>query len=208
MTIPDFLYTRLINQSKPIMNSLRLSPLPSIRPSDESSSRTMEKQGFVDEAVVMALLTDNHSGRSVAYPEDLALAADDLDFAGWQLPATQAARPRAAEIPPHVINAIVRRASPPLIAECGIGTPHQGNHRWWLAGLAGVLSTMLFTLLLLTLSSRPGASSGPLPPPAAATDSQPMLSRQAEAIQASPELTAATFDLPWHSAAEWTASDD
>lgn len=190
------------------MNSLRLSPLPSIRPSDESGSRSMEKEGFVDEAVVMALITETHPGRSVAYPEDLALAADDLDFAGWQLPATQAARPRAAEIPPHVINAIVRRAAPPLLAESGIGPPHRGTHRWWLAGLAGVLSTMLFTLLLLTLSSRPGQSSGPMLPPAAATASQPTASMQAETIQASSELTAATLDLPWHSAAEWTASDD
>lgn len=190
------------------MNSLRLSPLPSTRPSDESGSLTTEREGFVDEAVVTALISDTHSGRSMAYPEDLALAADDLDFAGWQLPATRAARPRPAEIPPHVINAIVRRAAPPLIAESGIGTPHHGAHRWWLAGLAGVLSTMLFTLLLLTLSSRPGAPSGPLLPPTAATASQPMLSKQAEAIQAPPELTAATFDLPWHSATEWKASDD
>lgn len=190
------------------MNSPRLSPLPTIRPSDESGLITMEKGGFVDESVVAALISDTHSGRSMAYPEDLALAADDLDFAGWQLPATHAIRPRAAEIPPHVINAIVRRAAPPLIAEPGIGNPHHGSHRWWLAGLAAVLSTMLFTLLLLTLSSRTGASSGPMIQPAAATPSQPMLSRQAEAIQASPELTATTFDLPWHSAVKWTASDD
>jgi hypothetical protein len=60
----------------------------------------MEKEGLVDEAVVMALISDTHSERSMAYPEDLALAAEDLDFAGWHLPATQAAGPRAAEIPP------------------------------------------------------------------------------------------------------------
>jgi hypothetical protein len=100
LIIPDFLYTRVINQSKPIMNSLRLGPLPSTRLSDESGSLTVGREGFVDEAVVMALISDTHSGRSMACPEDLALAADDLDFAGWQLPATQAARPRAAEIPP------------------------------------------------------------------------------------------------------------
>lgn len=190
------------------MTTLRLSPLPSHRPSDESGSRNMEKEGFVDEAVVTALISAPHFGRSMAYPADLALAADDLDFAGWQLPATQAARLQATEIPPEVINAIVRRAAPPLIAESGIGTPHHGAHRWWLAGLAGVLSTMLFTLLLLTLSSRPGESPGSIPPPTAATASQPMLSKQGKAIQAPPELTATTFDLPWHSAAEWTPSDD
>ena len=189
------------------MNSLRLSPLPSTRPSDESSSLTMEREGFVDEAAVTALITGSNPGRTTAYPEDLALAADDLDFAGWQLPATQAARPRTAEIPPHVIDAIVRRAAPPLVAESGIGTPHHGTHRWWLAGLAGVLSTLLFTLLLLTLSSRPGES-GPALPPAEAKISQPMLSRQAEAIQTPPELSATSFELPWHSPAEWMASDD
>jgi hypothetical protein len=95
-----------------------------------------------------------------------------------------------------VISAIVRRAVPPLITESGIGTSHHGTHRWWLAGLAGVLSTMLFTLLLLTLSSHHGESSGRIPAPAASTAHQPMLSRQAEVMQASPELTAATFDLP------------
>ena len=193
------------------MNSLRLSPLPSTRPSDESSSLTMEREGFVYEAAVTALITGSNPGsnpgRTTAYPEDLALAADDLDFAGWQLPATQAARPRTAEIPPHVIDAIVRRAAPPLVAESGIGPPHHGTHRWWLAGLAGVLSTMLFTLLLLTLSSRPGES-GPALPPAEAKISQPMLSRQAEAIQTPPELSATSFELPWHSPAEWMASDD
>lgn len=167
----------------------------------------MEREGFVDESVVRAIITGPAPGRSTAYPEDLALAADDLDFAGWQLPATQAARPRTAEIPPHVIDAIVRRAAPPLVAESGIGTPHHGTHRWWLAGLAGVLSTMLFTLLLLTLSSRPGES-GPALPPARATVSQPMLSRQAETIQAPPELSAAALELPWSSTAEWMASDD
>ena len=107
-----------------------------------------------------------------------------------------------------MISAIVRRAVPPLITESDIGTSHHGTHRWWLAGLAGVLSTMLFTLLLLTLSSRHGESSGPLLPPAAATASLPMLSGQAEPIQASPELTVATYDLPWHSAADWTAGED
>jgi hypothetical protein len=172
--------------------SLSLSPLPSTRPSDESGTFMMEKNGFVDEAVVMALITDTHPGRSMAYPEDLALAADDLDFAGWQLPVTQTARPRTAEGPPHVIDAIVRRAAPPLIAESGIGIPHSGTHRWWLPGLAGVLSTMLFTLLLLTLSSRPAASSGPMLQPTAATAHQPMLPAPADAAETPAELTVAS----------------
>jgi hypothetical protein len=162
----------------------------------------MESEGFVDEAAVMALIAAPSGNRSMAYPEDLVLAADDLDFAGWQLPPTHAARPRAAEIPPPVIDAIVRRAAPPLLAESGIGIPHRGTHRWWLAGLAGVLSTMLFTLLLLTLSSRPVESSGPILQPPAATVSRLQPSKPAAANLSPTELTAAIF------AAEPMASDD
>ncbi len=190
------------------MNSLKICPLPSIRSSDDPGSLMMEREGFVDEAAVMALIAETPSSRSMAYPEDLALAADDLDFAGWQLPTTQTARQRAAEIPPQVIDAIVRRAAPPLITESGIGIPHHGTHRWWLAGLAGVLSTMLFTLLLIALSSRPGESSGPILPPPAATVSQPLLSKPADANRTPAQLTAATFEHARRSVSEGWASDD
>jgi hypothetical protein len=105
----------------------------------------------------------NTPGRP-GFPEDLALVSDDLDFAGGQLPATQVARLRTAEIPPHVIHTIVRRTAPPLVAESDSGTTFHGTHRRWLAGLAGVLSTILFTLLLLSLSSRHGESGSALPP--------------------------------------------
>jgi len=153
----------------------------------------------------------NTPGRP-GFPEDLALVANDLDFAGGQLPATQVVRPRTAEIPPHVIHTIVihtivRRTAPPLVAESDVGTPFHGTHRRWLAGLAGVLSTMLFTLLLLSLSPRPGESGSALPP-AQATVSELIRSRRAEAIQSPPELSATSLELPWRSPAEWMASDD
>lgn len=148
------------------MNPPSLSILPCMRSHEESSSLEMEREGFVDEAAVLALITGPRHPRSSACHEDLALAADDLDFAGWQLTVTP--QPRAAEIPPRVIDAIVRRATPPVIEEPGIGAAHQGAHRWWLAGLAGVLSTMLFSILLLTLSSRPAVSYPPAHAPALA----------------------------------------
>ncbi len=142
-----------------MMNLLSLSPFPSLRTSDESGNLLMEREGFVDEAVVTALLRAPYGVRSVAVPTDLALAADDSDFAGWQLPTAFTPSPftsrmGAVEAAPALAATPTRRAAPPMIEEPGIGTPHYGAHRWWLAGLAGVLSTMLFSVLLLALSSR------------------------------------------------------
>lgn len=134
------------------MNSLRLSPIPSSRSEDESASFQIERDGFVDESAVAALLRGPNSTRSQPYPEDLILSVDDMDFAGWQISSAPAIR--SAEFPPQVIDAVVRRASPPVIDEPGIGAPHRGSHRWWIAGLAGIFSTMLFSLLLLSLTSR------------------------------------------------------
>lgn len=172
------------------MNPLRLSLLPSIRSNEESGSLQMEREGFVDEAVVLALINGPRHQRSTGCREDLALAADDLDFAGWQLPATP--RARAAEIPPQVINAIIRRATPPTLQEPGIGMPHQGTHRWWLAGLAGAFSTMLFSLLLLTLSSRPAVVPQSAHTPAVAPPAKLDSARTAAAVEVAPALTDAS----------------
>ncbi len=161
------------------MNPIQLSPLPSNRATEDSGPLQMEREGFVDEAVVLALVRGPRHLRSTAYPADLALAADDLDFAGWQLPS--AAPIRAPEIPPQVISAIVRRATPPTLEESGIGIPHRGSHRWWLAGLAGVLATMLFSLLLITLSSRTRFSTKEVPAPATFTQLTPRANQLPEA---------------------------
>jgi hypothetical protein len=144
------------------MNPLRLSPLPPICAANESESRRFEREGFVDEAVVAAMARPLKSGdRTMACPQDLILAADDLDFAGWQVPA---AAPWLVRERNPVMASPLRRPAPPLMREPGLGRPHPGAHRWWLAGLAGVLSTMLFSLLLLTLATRPDSDSETLPP--------------------------------------------
>ncbi|MES2439329.1 MAG: hypothetical protein V4584_09690 [Verrucomicrobiota bacterium] len=170
------------------MNPLRLSPLPSLRADDESGTLLMEREGFVDEAVVTALVRNtHHHHRSTPYPEDLALAADDLDFAGWRLSSSPPVR--GPEFSPQVINAIVRRAAPPMIEEPGLGSPHLGSHRWWLAGLAGVISTMLFSLLLLSLSVRPGSHFAPVLSPRALIQAKVAPAPETPAEKASPELT-------------------
>lgn len=173
------------------MNPLRLSPIPSVRVEDESASLQMERQGFVDESVVTALLTGPRSTtRSIPYPNDLALSVDDMDFAGWQLSPAQPHR--HAEVPPRVIEAIVRRAAPPMVEEPGLGSPHLGNHRWWVAGLAGVLSTMLFSLLLLTLASRPGSDSEPTITLRPLTRAKPVPHGNSPSAPVAPELSDAS----------------
>lgn len=170
-----------------MMNPLRLSPLPTLRADDESGSVLMEREGFVDEAVVAAMVKGNLHTRSVAYPDDLALAADDSDFAGWRLSKEVPAR--SPEVPPQVIDAIVRRAAPPVVSEPKLGSPRQGSHRWWLTGLAGVLSTMLFSVLLLTLSARSGSQFGTLLSPNVFTSAKPTPAPKVEPDKTSPELT-------------------
>jgi hypothetical protein len=152
LTFREFHGSRLNSKYFPLMSSISLTPLPSSRIGEESDALKMERDGFVDEAVVLALVNSPRHFRSNAYPADLALAADDLDFAGWQIPSSTPVR--APEIPPQVISAIVRRASPPTLGVSEISAHHDSSRRWWMVGLIGVLSTLLFTVLLATLLTR------------------------------------------------------
>ncbi|MEO7101100.1 MAG: hypothetical protein ABI162_17215 [Luteolibacter sp.] len=184
------------------MDPLRLSPLPVLRAEDETGSLHMERHGFVDEDVVAALvLGPNALSRQSAYPEDLALAPDDLDFAGWSL--TPPPEPRLIVTPPNVVvhpssgDERPRRPAPPVMEEeAGLDSPHSGSHRWWLAGLAGVLSTMLFSLLLLNLSSRPGTRFEAFFVPRAPDISAPVSTTKVNSPQVAAELTKVSSDIP------------
>ena len=166
------------------MEPLTLSPLPILRTEDESGLRMIEREGFVDEALVSALMLGPLStSRQSPHPADLALAADDLDFAGWQL----SPQPRRIEIPAEDEKPL-RRPAPPRVEEPGLGSPHSGSHRWWLAGLAGILSTMLFSLLLVTLSSRPGSRLEVFFPPRPST-AHPVPAVDVDAKEMPAELT-------------------
>lgn len=140
------------------MNRLKLSVLPTLRNETAGEISLMEREGFVDDAVVMALLTGPVQPRTLANPNDLALPADDMDFAGWRLSKSLPERSIQQVSPFSAADDLseppVCRAAPPTLDEPGLGDPHRGTHRWWLAGLAGVLSTLLFSVLLLSLSNR------------------------------------------------------
>lgn len=165
------------------MNSLNLRPLPSLR-TEENGGSAPTREGFVDETVVMALVSGRLTNRPPADPADLALAVDG-DFAGWCLPGANFFEQEQA--PPMM--AASRRPSPPEL-EPGIGIPHQGSHRWWIAGLAGALCTLLFSALLLKLSEQSLEDAGdfsvlqvPAKAPAPAPDPQ-------DKSASAPELTA------------------
>ncbi len=166
------------------MKQPRLSPLPAHRADDQSTLLLMEREGFVDEAVVTALVTSSHLGRSVADPDDLALAADDLDFAGWRL--SKSVTVRTAEVPPQVIDAIVRRALPPVIGDPHPGSRHSASHRWWLTAFAGVL---LFPAVMLLLPGHLGMQLDPLLSPRNMTTSEPVPLKNDQPAKESPELT-------------------
>ncbi len=142
------------------MTRLPLNPLPSVRFDQDSSVPVVEREGFVDDAVVLALVAGPPSAqRPLPQAAALALAADDMDFAGWCLPS--ASHPQSFALGPSPLPTSTQRPAPPAQEEPGLGEPHQGNrHRWWLAGLAGGISSLLFSLLLLSLSSRISTHSG------------------------------------------------
>lgn len=159
------------------MNRLKLTVLPSNRADSDMDSSVMEREGFVDDAVVLALVAGPVQPRVLADQRDLILPADDMDFAGWSL--STALPLRSIQGPTPFSERLDRQPALPTLEEPGLGSPHQGNHRWWLAGLAGALSTLLFSLLLLSLSNRghleiqgisiipkPAAQPAPVVPPA------------------------------------------
>lgn len=171
------------------MDPLHLSPLPVHRATEESGSLLFEREGFVDESVVAALRTRHLScGRQIANPQDLALAADDLDFAGWMLAPSL---PQRAIESQKLKTLPTRRATPPELVEYGIGQPHSGKHRWWLAGLAGIFSTLLFSVLLLNLANRKSAHFGTLSAPLKAVVSASLPEAQTNSKLPDAETTAA-----------------
>ncbi len=65
------------------MQHLDLSPLPCAAPTENPRSILNACLGFVDDAVVLALLTGAAGSRFPQNIESLALAADEMDYAGW-----------------------------------------------------------------------------------------------------------------------------
>lgn len=126
-----------------------MCPLPSPR-LDAASAPPPSREGFVDDEVVLALVAGKREDRALTDSKDLALAVDE-DFAGWYLEMSSFSHPR--QVAQSSVE--IRRAAAPEL-EPGLGEPHQGAHRWWIAGFAGALCTLLFSALLFSLSNQAG----------------------------------------------------
>jgi hypothetical protein len=181
LTSPEFQFKKP-PKDRFSMNPLKLSPLPSMRPDGMDGTSSPSRESFVDDMVVHSLLAGPSAARQPVDRADLALAADDMDFAGWCLPENASSG--------HPWNVSSRRAAAPVFEEePGIGEPHRGNHRWWLAGLAGALSTLLFSVLLVTLTSRTPliADDAPITRIQLKEDRKPF--QKSENLRAAPALT-------------------
>jgi hypothetical protein len=181
------------------MQPLRLRPLPALRPNESGISSGLERDGFVDDDVALAIVAGPVSSRFTPVHTDLALTAEDLDFAGWQIfPAPSAATIPARTVPEDAAPPPLRRPAEPSLEEPGIGMCHRGSHRWWLAGLAGFVFTLLASVLLLSLSTRISEDPGHLTEPTLHPHpSRPPASKNQSAPDAKPppELTEAFHPL-------------
>ena len=65
------------------MQHLDLSPLPCSAPPESPRPPVSARLGFVDDAVVLALLTGTAGIRSPQNTETIVLTVNEMDYAGW-----------------------------------------------------------------------------------------------------------------------------
>ncbi len=149
------------------MTPLPVSPLPSARADDARGPLQSEQQYFVDDEAVLSLLTSPFPpARPQPNHMDLALSSSEDDFAGWAMPVVSSPFRALAEATPSVAaprNApppVRRKPQPPQLHDTGIGAAHTGSsHRWWLACVTGIITSLLLACLFLTLAKHSSAPS-------------------------------------------------
>lgn len=125
--------------------------------------------GFVDEAAVSRLIAampprNPAAGRHVPQRNELVLAAEDFDFAGWQAPTQSAHGPAAAAaggaemaLAEAVHRTLqFRRPAPPQVspqAPAPVPAVASGLHRAWLALAAAVFAGLSAALIWLSLGA-------------------------------------------------------
>jgi len=134
---------------------LPLGPLPAFRGECPHEFQALPMEDFVDHDVIASLIALPHAPRIHPAPADLILSADDNDFAGWSIRAASPFRIIAEKQ-----ELAASRSLPEIIAEPGLLEPHRGNHRWWIAAVAGAASSLILSLLLLNLSDRSASGNG------------------------------------------------
>ncbi len=135
------------------MQTLRVSQLPFVRPEIESDLALMDREGFVDEEVVKIFAATPNTSRTTAQLSDLVLSAEDLDFAGWNFPVSSISRhPEITPVHQRDDEFSKDLVSPqPLNFSRARPTAPEPTNHWWLAGLAGVITTVGFSFILVKL---------------------------------------------------------
>jgi len=132
---------------------MQLAPLPAVCTDDHRTSSAAIPDGFVDDEVIASIIAMPEAYRSNSSPSDLILSSDENDFAGWSVPRPSPFRAIAEkqELSVARSEAVLEEAEP------GLGQPHRGQHRWWIAAAAGVSGAMILSLLFLSLGDQGAA---------------------------------------------------
>ncbi|WAC18111.1 hypothetical protein OVA24_12770 [Luteolibacter sp. SL250] len=130
--------------------SLPLAPIPVSRVDHAGEHHVPIPDGFVDDEVIANLLSTPSVQRVSAVHSDLALSSCEDDFAGWAI---------KRHSPFRIIAEQQERASVATVEESeltepGLGRPHRGGHRWWIATATGISSALILSLLFSSLASR------------------------------------------------------
>lgn len=140
-----------MNPSSPF--PLQLAPIPAVRSENPAEPVAPLLEGFVDDEVIASIIAMPPSAsRIVSHPSDLALSSDESDFAGWAVRGTSPFRIIAEKQE-------LQHARPLPVEEPGLGEPHRGNHRWWIAAVSGGASALVLSLLFINLAGRDGSKS-------------------------------------------------
>jgi hypothetical protein len=132
---------------------LDLKPLPTWPSQQTPAFAKTTEPGFVDDSVIEDILRRSSRPAALNSNQELALSADDMDFAGWHAISRPVAEPETPALPPK------QEFSP--VTEPGLGNPQRETPRWWLAGLATVGSLIALSLSLMTVQRPAGNQSHP-----------------------------------------------
>jgi hypothetical protein len=130
-----------------------LAPMPVRTPTHHAAPARRELGEFVEFRLDQVVATPP---RPFPAPEDLVLAADENDFAGWMLPPRATPQPsaeRAVEVKPEAPPSPVwKRFESPSDARPAI-------RNRWIRGGAIAAAVLILAILLFILAGRPPASS-------------------------------------------------
>lgn len=132
---------------------LDLAPFPTSPSHQNSPFANPSESGFVDDSVIEDILRRSSRPVVLQSNQELALSADDMDFAGWHTLSRPVSVP-AAPAPSKNIEA------PPVI-EPGLGTPQRDTPKWWVAALATAGSVIALSLSLMTAQQGAGKQTHP-----------------------------------------------